>query len=234
MSKGDLPTALYELECAKQELQKATANLHIAQARVTLIRSSWGEDSPSKQDFVPFKESATRADTVVTSGGGGPQYKAPTPPKRTENPVKHISSKKSTVTFDCPKEKPEVNENLEKIVTKLLQEEPNMDDAGLYQCINNLLRMLVIRNKQVMVYKEELPAKLFDTLYGIIQEHLGEGKGYVSNTMAGDNSRFVNDYEIHGESLEWLPRDVLSTKKNDTWLKMGQLYRFYKTHDIKA
>lgn len=233
MSKGDLPTALYELECAKQELQKATANLHIAEARVKLIRSSLGEDSPSKQEFVPFRESPTRAGTVVTSGGGGPQYKAPTTPKRTENPVKHIS-KKSTVTFDCPKEKPEVNENLEKIVAKLLQEEPNMDDAGLYQCINNLLRMLVIRNKQVMVYKEELPAKLFMTLYGIIQEDLGEAKGYVSNTMTGDSSRFVNDYEIHGESLEWLPRDVLSTKKNDTWLKMGQLYRFYQTNGLKA
>ena len=233
MSKGDLPTALYELECAKQEVQKANANLQIAQARVNLIRSSLGVDSSSKQEFVPFKESPTRADTVVTSGGGGPQYKAPTPPKRSEHQTKPVS-KKSTVTFDCPKEKPDVNKNLEEIVEKLLEQAPDIDDPTLHQCINNILRMLVLRDKPVMVYKEELPTKLFMTLYEIIQEHLGEGKGYVSNTMTGDNSRFVNDYEIHGESLEWLTRDVLSTKRNDTWLKMGQLYRFYQTNGLKA
>ena len=233
MEGAELRKAIFELKLAEQNVQKANADLQIAKSKVDYLRCSLGQESPSKQEFVPFKESPTRAHTVVTSGGGGPQYKVPTQPKRTENPVKYIS-KKSTVTFDCPKEKPEVNENLEKIVSKLLQEEPNMDDERLQQCINNLLRMLFIRNKQVMVYKEELPAKLFDTLYGIIQDYLGKAKGYVSNTMAGDNSRFVNDYEIQGDSLKWLPIDVLSTKRNDTWLKMGQLYRFYQTNGLNA
>ena len=233
MSKSDLPTALYELECAKQELQKATANLNIAQARVTLIRSSWGEDSPSKQDFVPFKESPSREDTTITSGGGGIEYKVPTTPKRSEHRAKPVS-KKSTVTFECPKQKPEVNENLEKIVARLFQEEPDMDDARLYQCITNLLRMLVIRDSQVWVYKEELSYELSMTLYGVIQDFLVEGTAYNPNTMTGDNSRFVNDYQISGKSLPWITREVLSTKKNDTWLKMGELYRFYNTHGVKA
>lgn len=233
MDSTELRKALFELKLAEQNVQKANADLQIAKSKVDYLRCSLGKEIPSKQDFVPFKESATRADTVITSGGGGPQYKAPTQTKRSEHQAKTVS-KKSTVTFDCPKEKPGVYENLKKIVEKLLQEKPNMDDAELYQCINNILRMLVLRDKPVMVYKEELPAKLFMTLYEIIQEHLGEGKGYVSNTMTGDNSRFVNDYEIHGESLEWLTRDVLSTKRNDTWLKMGQLYRFYQSNGLKA
>ena len=94
---------LFELE-AKQELQKATANLHIAEARVNLIRSSsLGEDSPSKQEFVPFKESPTRADTVVTSGGGGPQYKVPTPPKRTENPGFAIYRRRALSLLTAPR-----------------------------------------------------------------------------------------------------------------------------------
>ena len=231
MSENELQTALLELEIAKQSL--AEQRVQIAEARYKLILSSKSEKTPSRQDFVPFKESATRADTVVTSGGGGIEYKVPTTPKRSEHRTKPVSNK-STVTFECPKQKPEVNENLEKIVARLFQEEPDMDDARLYQCINNLLRMLVLRNKTVMVYKEELPTKLFMTLYGVIQEDLGPARGYVSNTMAGDNSRFVNDYKIQGDSWDWAPREVLSTKKNDTWLKMGQLYRFYQTNGLKA
>lgn len=229
MEGAELRKALFELECAKQELQKATANLHIAQARVTLIRSSLGEDSPSKQEFVPFKESPTRTDTVVTSGGGGPQYKVPTQPKRGKN----HALKKINVSFDCPKEKPKVNKNLENIVASVIEKIPDMNDDTIKNCMLNILRMLVLRDK-VMVYDEGLTNHLFKTLYGIIQEHLGEGKGYILNPKDGDNSRFVNDYVIKGESLNWLPKDALSMSRNDTFVKMVQLYSFYKTRGLQA